>query len=47
MNMFINQAINWFDAHPKIKQWLWFIGLWCGGLSTVLAFSYLIKWMMH
>lgn len=24
-------------------QWLWFIGLWCGGLGIVLALSYIIK----
>jgi uncharacterized membrane protein len=31
----------------KKRQWAWFIGLWCGGLSAVLLMSYIIKWMMR
>ena len=30
----------------KQGQWAWFIGLWCGGLSTVLLLGYAIRWMM-
>jgi len=30
----------------KQKQWLWFIGLWLGGLSAVLLLAALIRWMM-
>lgn len=47
MNRCIKTTIAWINKYPKLKQWLWFIGLWCGGLSTVLAFSYLVKFMMR
>lgn len=30
----------------KQKQWLWFIGLWLGGLSVVLLLAVVIRWMM-
>jgi cytochrome d oxidase subunit CydB len=30
----------------KQRQWALFIGLWCGGLSTVLLLGYVIRWMM-
>ena len=30
----------------KQKQWLWGIGLWCSGLLSVGALSYVIKWVM-
>jgi hypothetical protein len=30
----------------KRKQWLWFIGLWCSGLSAVLLLAYAIRLMM-
>jgi hypothetical protein len=36
--------------NPPIKnrthQWLWFIGLWCGGLFTALAVGYTIKFLI-
>lgn len=47
MNICIKLVNDKLKNHPKLKQWLWFIGLWCGGLSTVLAFSYLVKFMMR
>ena len=31
----------------KQQQWVWFIGLWCGGLTAVLLLSYIIRWMMR
>ena len=31
----------------KQQQWVWFIGLWCGGLTVVLLLAYLIRWMMR
>ncbi len=34
--------------HPltdKQKQWLWFAGLWCGGLISVLTLGYGIKFI--
>lgn len=36
MSTYINQ-------HPKLKQWLWFIGLWCAGLATATVLTYPIK----
>ncbi len=34
------------DKTEKRHQWLWFIGLWLGGLLTVSAIGYLIKYLM-
>jgi hypothetical protein len=31
----------------KKRQWMWFAGLWCGGLAAVLLLAYLIRWMMR
>lgn len=28
------------------QQWLWFVGLWCGGLLSVASLGYVIKWAM-
>jgi hypothetical protein len=36
----------WLNQRPKIKQWLWFIVLWFGGLSTVTILTYPIKMLM-
>ena len=30
----------------KQKQWAWFVGLWCVGLSSALTLGYIIRWMM-
>jgi hypothetical protein len=30
----------------KQLQWAWFVGLWCGGLTSVLLLGYVIRWMM-
>lgn len=30
----------------KHRQWLWFIGLWCGGLVAVLLLSQLTRWVI-
>ncbi len=30
----------------KRKQWLWFVGLWCGGLAAVSILGYGIKLLM-
>lgn len=43
----MKQCIKWFESlSEKKKQWLWFVSLWCGGLATVSAMGYVIKWMM-
>lgn len=31
------------DLPSRKKQWLWFIGLWLGGLCAVLLLSAVIK----
>lgn len=30
----------------KQKQWLWFVGLWCGGLGAALLLGGAIKLLM-
>ncbi len=30
----------------KQKQWLWFVGLWLGGLSAVLLLAVFIRLLM-
>ena len=30
----------------KQAQWVWFVGLWCGGLGAVLLLAYAIRWML-
>jgi len=36
--MYIKNKIN-----LKLKQWMWFFALWCGGFITVFTIAYLIK----
>ncbi|WP_152529022.1 DUF2474 family protein [Stutzerimonas azotifigens] len=31
---------------PRWRQLAWFVGLWCGGVLTVAAVAYAIRWMM-
>ena len=33
--------------NTAIKQWLWFIALWLGGLMTVFSISLVIKFVMN
>jgi len=30
----------------KQKEWLWFAGLWCGGLVAALAMARAVRWML-
>lgn len=46
MNICINNIHTWLNRHPKAKQWLWFVILWVGGLTTVLVIAYPIKWVI-
>lgn len=40
----MNQCIKWFRELPeKYQQWLWFIGLWCCGLATVMLMGFIIR----
>ena len=43
MNICIKNLYGWLEKRPKAKEWLWFIGLWFGGLLTVMALTYPIK----
>jgi len=49
MISFINQEriIFWLNKHPSVKQWLWFVGLWCFGLLSVFLITYPIKFLMR
>ena len=42
MSMGIKELIIWLNTHPKCKQWLWFVTLWCVGLLgvTLLALPF-------
>ena len=31
----------------KQRQWIWFIMLWCGGLTATLLLSYAIRWIVR
>lgn len=33
--------------NEKLRQWLWFIALWLGGLCTALGIGYAIKFLMR
>jgi len=30
----------------KRRQWLWFVGLWLGGLSATMLAVYLVRWIV-
>lgn len=34
-------------ASKRKHQWLWFIGLWCGGLAVAFLLASFIRWMMR
>ena len=46
MNPCIKGLNTWLSKHPKLKQWLWFVFLWFGGLFAVYSMSMVIKLMM-
>lgn len=43
MNTCIESMREWLESRPKIKQWLWFIALWCAGLLFTVIATYPIK----
>jgi uncharacterized membrane protein len=45
MKTCIKSIYHWLGQHPKAKQWAWFVVLWLGGLMTVMAVAYPIKWI--
>jgi hypothetical protein len=32
---------------PAPRQWLWFVGLWAGGVLVVGSVGWLIRWWLH
>jgi hypothetical protein len=46
MNIYINNLKNWLNKNPKMKQWGWFVLLWCTGLLIVIIGTYPIKWLI-
>ena len=30
----------------KQRQWLWFVGLWCGGLFATLLLAQAVRWVV-
>lgn len=47
MKHFIKNGADFLDRKPKLKQWLWFFGLWCGGLATVLLLAAFLKQIIN
>ncbi len=48
MNTHINKLIiSWLKRHPQVKQWLWFVVLWVGGLLAVLILTYQAKFIVN
>ncbi|WP_157010381.1 hypothetical protein [Legionella fallonii] len=44
MNMSIKKKLTRFlQTHPKTRQWLWFIFLWCVGLLSAMAIAFPVK----
>ena len=37
---------TYLEDKPKLRQWLWFIALWLGGLLTVVIGTYPLKWLI-
>lgn len=40
------KTIKFLNSRPKLKEWAWFITLWCFGLFSAFAIAYPIKWMI-
>ncbi len=47
MKKYIDKIDWWLKNHPKLKQYLWFIGLWFLGLITVSVLTYPIKLLIR
>lgn len=39
----ITKFQKWLNKRPSLKQWLWFILLWCLGLVAVILIAFPIK----
>lgn len=47
MNTCIEKCRIWFKAHPKAREWAWFIALWLFGFMCVSAIAYPIKLLIR
>ena len=51
MNRLTDRAQVWHAAEPARgrgpRQWLWFFGLWCGGLAAAAALAGLARWVIR
>lgn len=48
MNVRIKSSIQaWLAAHPRARQWVWFITLWFSGLLVVSVLTYPIKLLIN
>jgi hypothetical protein len=43
MKKCIESTSTWLNAHPKLKQWIWFALLWIGGLTSFWVLAYPFK----
>lgn len=43
----MNRFTKTLETHPKLRQWLWFIGLWCGGFLAMAALAAPIKLLIR
>jgi len=43
MKILIEQLSSYLFRHPKLKEWGWFITLWCGGLFIVMIVAQAIR----
>lgn len=46
MNKAIERVQSWLNQHSRCKQWIWFLILWTGGITTVAAMTYPIQWII-
>lgn len=37
----------WLAERPKLKQWLWFIVLWVGGLVAITLLTYPLRYLIY
>jgi len=41
------RAVTGDAQGPLWKKWVWFVGLWAGGVLVVGSVGYLIRWWLH
>lgn len=46
MKHYIKKIKAWLNKKPKIKEWSWFIFLWCIGAASFYIASFCIKWLV-